>query len=84
MNSVLGFVTQALNVVIVPALFTLSLVVFIYGLFRYYIEGKYNEAILEKAKVLMAYGLVSFVVVSGIWYLITYFIGTVPYDVPLP
>lgn len=83
MNSVLGWVTEAINVFIVPALFTLSLVVFVFALFKYFIEGKYNEVELEKAKVLMAYAVVSFVVVSGLWYLLTYFLGTIPYDIPL-
>ncbi|MBU0749941.1 hypothetical protein KKH15_00290 [Patescibacteria group bacterium] len=84
MNSVLGILTQSINTFIVPALFTLSLVVFVWGLFQYYIEGAYNEERKEAAKVLLAYALVSFVVVSGIWYLYTYFIGGVTYDIPLP
>lgn len=83
MNSLFGVVLEVLNVYIVPAFFTFSLVVFIWGLCKYYIVGVYNELELEAAKVLMAYALVSFVVVSGLWYLLTYLIGDIPFDIPL-
>jgi|CXWL01.1.fsa_nt_gi hypothetical protein len=54
---------------ILPLLFTVSFVVFIWGLFLYVIAGGHDEHLREQGKVLLLYAFVTFVVVALITWL---------------
>ena len=46
--------------IILPVLFTVGFVVFIWGSFQYFIAGGHDEEAKEKSKSLMVYGLLLF------------------------
>lgn len=50
---------------LIPILFTVSFVVFVWGIFLYIIPGGHDEELREKGKVLLLYALVSFLVIIG-------------------
>jgi hypothetical protein len=52
---------------ILPGLFTLGLVVFVWGLFQYFIQGGSDEQAREKAKALMMYGILVTLLMMLLW-----------------
>ncbi len=62
-------VFSIISTFIIPLLFTLSFVVFLWGLFLYVIAGGHDEHLREEGKVLLLYGFVVFVVVVLITWL---------------
>ncbi len=53
--------------VLVPIVFTLAFLVFIWGVLQYFILGGGDEEKQEKGKSLMLYGIIGFVVMVSIW-----------------
>ncbi len=62
----------------IPLLFSLSFVVFIWGTFLYFIAGGHDEAAREKAKAVMLYGILVFVVMVVVWLVARFFSNLVP------
>jgi Type IV secretion system pilin len=60
---------------LVPLLFTLSFVSFLWGAFLYIIAGSIDEELQEKGKAVMFYGLVSFGFMVGVWTIFTLIAG---------
>lgn len=56
MESVGGWVGYAVFGLAIPLVFTLSFIVFIWGVFQYFVGGTYDEEAREKGKSLMFYG----------------------------
>jgi hypothetical protein len=56
----------------VPALFSLSFVVFIWGMFLYFIPGGHDEAAKEKGKSIMLYGILIYAGMVAFWSIITF------------
>jgi hypothetical protein len=57
-----------INNVLVPFIFTLSLLFFIYGMYKFFIyEGAVSEVEREKGKDLMIYAVIGFVLMVSIW-----------------
>lgn len=52
---------------LVPALFTVSAVSFMWGVFLYVIAGAQDEEMQERGKTVMLYALLSFVVMVLVW-----------------
>ena len=52
---------------ILPGLFSLGLIVFVWGLFEYFIQGGSDEQAREKAKALMLYGILVTLLMMFIW-----------------
>ncbi len=60
---------------IVPVLFSLAFLFFIFGLARYLIVGQGNEESREKGKKVMIYGLAGLVVMFLLWGIINLLLG---------
>ena len=60
-------VTTFIGNVLVPFLFALALLFFIYNAFRYFILGANEEDAKTKAKQLALYGIIAFVLLLSIW-----------------
>lgn len=60
---------------VIPALFALSFITFLWATAKYYTQGKYNEEELEKAKVLIAYSLVILIVMMVAYMVVPWIIG---------
>lgn len=69
-------VTQIINGVLVPLVFAIAFVVFIWGVFRFFIAGTEDEKAKEKARHLMLYGIIGFFVMVSVWGLVNILLGT--------
>ena len=61
-----GFIGLGIGDYVLPALFTLAVVVFIWGVFQYRLRA-FDEHAKEEGKALMFYGLLAFFVMVVIW-----------------
>ncbi len=69
-------ITQIINGVLVPLVFAIAFIVFIWGVFQYFIAGGHDEEAKEKGKSLMLYGLVGFFLMVSVWGLVNILVGT--------
>jgi len=72
-----SFIINTINNVIVPVLFAVAFIVFLWGAFTTFILGATAEDAKEKGKSLMLYGLIGFFVMVSIWGLVNILTGTV-------
>ncbi len=73
------FIINTINNIIVPVLFAIAFIVFLYGVFETFIIGAGNEDVKEKGKGLMLWGLIGFFVMVSIWGLVNILTGTVTF-----
>ncbi|KND51803.1 MAG: hypothetical protein ABA06_00885 [Parcubacteria bacterium C7867-001] len=71
-----NFFINLINTVLVPLVFALAFIVFIWGVFMYFIQGGADEEKREKGRVLMLYGIVGFFLMVSVWGLVNILIGT--------
>ncbi|MBU6323249.1 MAG: hypothetical protein KGI41_00155 [Patescibacteria group bacterium] len=71
-NTIIGLI----NNVAVPVLFAIAFIVFIFGVFRYFIQGASDEEAKENGKSLMLWGLIGFFVMVSVWGLVNIIRGT--------
>lgn len=69
-------ITDIINNVLVPLVFAVAFIVFIWGVFQYFIAGGHDEEAKEKGKSLMLYGLVGFFLMVSVWGLVNILVGT--------
>lgn len=56
-----------INNVLIPLVFGVALLVFIYGMFQYFILGGADEGSRESGRKLMMWAIIGFVVMVSIW-----------------
>ncbi len=78
------FVINFINTIAVPVLFSIAFIVFIFGVFQYFILSKGDEEKAAGAKNLMLYGLIGFFVMVSVWGLIQILIGSVSLNQNVP
>ncbi|MEK7114222.1 MAG: hypothetical protein AAB850_01595 [Patescibacteria group bacterium] len=74
-----SFVIDIINNVLVPVLFAVAFIVFLWGAFNVFIIGSQSEETKENGKNLMLYGLIGFFVMVSIWGLVNILTGTVSF-----
>ncbi|MDO8566636.1 MAG: hypothetical protein Q7R58_00595 [bacterium] len=74
-----SFIINTINNVLVPVLFAIAFIVFLWGAFNTFIMGHASEDVKEKGKSLMLYGLIGFFVMVSIWGLVNILTGTVSF-----
>ena len=65
-----GFITNTITFVnskLVPAIFALAFLVFLWGMFQTFILGGSDEGAQEKGKALIMYSIAGFVVMVSLW-----------------
>lgn len=62
-----------INGVIVPAIFTVAFLVFLFGIFKTFILGAADEGKQKEGKTLMLYSLIGFVLMVSIWGIVNLF-----------
>lgn len=72
LSSIIGFI----NVYLVPFLFAVAFIVFIWGVFQYFIAGGANEEQREKGKQLVMWGIIAFVIMVSLWGLVNLITNT--------
>lgn len=74
-----SFIINTINNVLVPVLFAIAFIVFLWGAFDVFILGATSEETKEKGKNLMLWGLIGFFVMVSIWGLVNILTGTVSF-----
>jgi NADH:ubiquinone oxidoreductase subunit 2 (subunit N) len=77
-------IEDIINRVLVPLIFALAFVVFLWGVFQYFIAGASDEEKRESGKSLMIYGLIGFFVMVSVWGLVNLLVGTFPLETNPP
>jgi len=75
-----AFIIGTINGVLVPVLFAVAFIVFLWGAFKTFILGAANEEAKKNGKDLMLYSLIGFFVMVSIWGLVKILTGTVNLD----
>lgn len=71
-----SFVINLINNVAVPLVFALAFIVFIWGVFRYFILGGHDPKKRDEGKGLMIWGIVGFFLMVSVWGLVHILTGT--------
>lgn len=74
--SAASIITQIINGVLVPLVFALSFVVFIWGVFEWFIAGSENQEKRTEAGKRMLYGVIGFFIMVSVWGLVNILLGT--------
>jgi membrane protease YdiL (CAAX protease family) len=75
-GSVAQTILNTINQVLVPLLFAIAFIVFLYGVFRYFILGGADEAQRESGRQFILWGLIGFVVMISLWGLVNVIANT--------
>lgn len=75
-----SFIINVINNIIVPVLFAVAFIVFLWGAFRTFIMGAGSEDSKEEGKSLMLWGLIGFFVMVSIWGLVNILTGTISFS----
>ena len=67
-----SFIINTINNVLVPVLFAIAFIVFLWGAFKVFILGAQSEETKEQGKNLMLWGLIGFFVMVSIWGLVIF------------
>lgn len=79
LSDVGSFIINTINNVLVPVLFAIAFIVFIWGAFQTFIVGANEAEVKEKGKNLMLWGLIGFFVMVSVWGLVNILTGTVSF-----
>lgn len=71
------FIIGIINGVLVPVLFAVAFIVFLWGAFNTFILGANSEDVKDKGKSLMLWGLIGFFVMVSVWGLVNILTGSV-------
>lgn len=74
-----SFIINTINNIIVPVLFAVAFIVFLWGAFDTFILGAQKEETRETGKNLMLWGLIGFFVMVSIWGLVNILTGTITF-----
>lgn len=74
-----SFIINTINNIIVPVLFAVAFIVFLWGAFDTFILGANKEETKENGKNLMLWGLIGFFVMVSIWGLVNILTGTITF-----
>lgn len=69
-------ILSLINQVVVPLIFTLAFLTFIWGIFNYFIFGGDDVTKQESARSFMLYGLLGMVVLFSVWGLVSILLNT--------
>ncbi len=74
-----SFIINTVNNVLVPVLFAVAFIVFLWGAFNTFIFGANDAEVKEKGKNLMLWGLIGFFVMVSIWGLVNLLTNSVTF-----
>lgn len=81
-------ITVFIDRYLIPLLFSLTLVVFIFGVYRYFIEGGGNDEKRKEGRTFLLYGIGGFVVMVAIWGIVNLLVDSLGFETrarpPLP
>lgn len=69
-------ITTIINSILVPVLISIAFIVFLWGVYNYFILGADNETKRSEGKTFALYGIIGFVVLFSVWGIVNIFMGT--------
>lgn len=66
--------------VLVPIIFALAFLVFLWGIYQYFIQGGASEENREKGRSLMIWGFIGFFVMVSVWGIVNLLVGSLSLD----
>jgi len=75
-----SFIINTINNVLVPVLFAVAFIVFLWGAFKTFILGANSEEVKVEGKNLMLWGLIGFFVMVSVWGLVNILTGSVSFS----
>jgi len=72
-----GDIKSIINSVLVPVLIAIAFIVFIWGVYKYFILGAAEEKSREEGRQFVMWGIIGFVIILSIWSLVTILASTV-------
>ena len=63
----LGSILEFINAVLIPFILGVAFLLFVWGMFQYFIAGGANEEAKEKGKSLLIYAILGFVIIVVFW-----------------
>lgn len=79
LSDVGSFIINVINNILVPVIFAIAFLVFVWGAFDAFILGASDGAAKEKGKNLMLWGLIGFFVMVSVWGLVNILTGTISF-----
>lgn len=74
-----SFIINTIQNILVPVLFAIAFIVFLWGAFNTFILGANSEDVKDKGKNLMLWGLIGFFVMVSVWGLVNILTGTISF-----
>jgi hypothetical protein len=78
------FVLKLINTVAVPVLFGIAFIVFLYGIFSYFILSRGSEEKQGEARALVIYGFIGFFLMVVVWGVVNVLVGTFNFQNTVP
>ncbi|MBP6869017.1 MAG: hypothetical protein KBC16_02810 [Candidatus Pacebacteria bacterium] len=78
-----SFVQSILDVidsVVIPVIFAVAFLVFIWGVYRYFIAGAAQEEKRDEGKKFVLWGIIGFVVMISVWGIVNLLVTTLGFD----
>lgn len=72
-----------INELLIPLVFAVALIVFLYGVYRYFIQGKGSETEREEGKKYILWAIIGFVIMVSIWGIVALLASAIPASGPL-
>ncbi len=72
-----SYIVDLINNIAVPLVFALAFIVFIWGVFQYFIAGAADQEKRDTGKSFMLYGIIGFFVMISVWGLVHILTGSV-------
>jgi len=69
-------ITDIINTILVPMLIAIAFLVFLWGIYYYFIKGAANEEDRAKGRVFTLYGIIGLVIIFSIWGIVEIFSST--------
>ncbi|CAN5703339.1 hypothetical protein BH11PAT2_BH11PAT2_05720 [soil metagenome] len=78
MTTITGIISSLQNIInlLVPLVFAVAFIVFIYGVFRYFILGGGNEEKRAEGRKFVMWGIIAFAIMVSVWGLVNVITGT--------
>ena len=69
-------IKDIINLYFIPALIAIAFVTFLWGIYKYFIQGADNEEAQKKGKAFALYGIIGLVIIFSVWGIVSIFMGT--------
>lgn len=79
-----SFIISFINNILVPLVFAISFLFFIWGVFTYFIRGASNEEKRKESRNIIIFSVIGFAAMISIWGLVHILVGTISLDNTLP